>query len=46
MLKRVKLLAYLCGGSLLGILGGCGYDLGLASIPRIVIALLNEELAG
>lgn len=46
MLKRVKVLAYLAGGSLLGILGGCGYDLALDAIPRVVIAVLNEDIFG
>jgi len=47
MLKRLKVWTYLAvlfGGALLG--GGCGYDLGVDSIPRVIVAILNEELWG
>lgn len=45
MLKRVKVWSYLAamlGASVL--LGGCGYDLALDSLPRVIFAILNEDL--
>jgi hypothetical protein len=48
MLKRVKLLAYaaaVLGGSLLA--SGCiGYGLALDNIPRVITAILNEDIFG
>jgi len=47
MLKRLKMWTYLAalfGGSLLG--GGCGYGLDLDSIPRVIVAILNEDIFG
>jgi hypothetical protein len=48
MLKRVKVLAYMAAvfaGSLLA--GGCGwYGLALDNVPRVISAILNEELFG
>ena len=45
MLKRLKMWTYLAalfGGSLLG--GGCGYGLDIDSLPRVIIAILNEDI--
>jgi len=48
MLKRAKVWTYLAallGGSLLA--SGCGwYGLALDSIPRVIIAILNEDIFG
>jgi hypothetical protein len=46
MLKRMKMVAYMAalfGGSLLA--WGCGwYGLALDNIPRVITAILNEDL--
>ncbi len=45
MLKKVAYLAALVSGSLMA--GACGwYGLALDNIPRVITALLNEELFG
>jgi len=47
MLKRLKMWTYLAalfGGSLLG--GGCGYDLAIDSLPRVIVAILSEDIFG
>lgn len=47
MLKRVKVWAYVaaafCGMLLAG--GGCGwYGLALDNVPRVIFAILNEDI--
>ena len=49
MLKKVAYVAALMGGALMG--WGCGwgsgwYGMALDNVPRVVTALLNEELFG
>ena len=46
MLKKVAYVAALISGTLLSG-GGCGwYNLALDNIPRVIHAILNEELIG
>lgn len=45
MLKKVAYLAALVSGSLMA--GACGwYGLALDNVPRVITAILNEELFG
>jgi hypothetical protein len=45
MLKKVAYVAALISGSLLA--SGCGwYGLALDNVPRVITAILNEELFG
>lgn len=47
MLKRLKVWTYMAalfGGCVLA--GGCSYGLDIDALPRVIIAILNEDIFG